>query len=175
VCSEVGERRIAEVNGTGPLFWKITPGDDYPRQLKDANRELRELTGLKDIRPHALRRIGRPHVSALGVRDEVASPEPTTSIPIGRRERTRSGSGTRSWRHFRPVKSNGPPRDREGAALRAPRAAAVDACAGREAKYPVGGIPRPAAAALGRCASQRVRARGRRRAPDERADPHGRR
>ncbi len=27
---EVLERRIEEVNGTGPLFWKITPGDDYP-------------------------------------------------------------------------------------------------------------------------------------------------
>jgi len=68
---EVIERRIAEVNGTGPLFWKITPGDDYPRQLKDANRELRELTGLKDIRPHDLRRTGRTHVSGLGIRDEI--------------------------------------------------------------------------------------------------------
>jgi hypothetical protein len=37
---EVLERRIAEVHGTGPLFWNITPGDDYPRQLKDTNREL---------------------------------------------------------------------------------------------------------------------------------------
>jgi hypothetical protein len=46
-AKEVLERRIVEVNGSGPLFWKITPGDDYPRQLKDANRELRELTGLK--------------------------------------------------------------------------------------------------------------------------------
>ena len=68
---EVIERRIAEVNGTGPLFWKITPGDDYPRQLKDANRELREMTGLADIRPHDLRRTGRTHVSGLGIRDEV--------------------------------------------------------------------------------------------------------
>lgn len=68
---EVIERRIAQTNGTGPLFWKITPGDDYPRQLKDANRELRELTSLKDIRPHDLRRTGRTHVSGLGVRDEV--------------------------------------------------------------------------------------------------------
>ena len=42
---EAIERRIAQTGGTGPLFWKITPGDDYPRQLKDANRELRELTG----------------------------------------------------------------------------------------------------------------------------------
>jgi len=56
-----GERHIAEVNGSGPLFWKITPGDNYPRQLKEANRELRELTGLKDIRPHDLR---RPHSGA---------------------------------------------------------------------------------------------------------------
>ena len=68
---EVLERRVAEVNGSGPLFWKIMPGDDNPRQLKDANRELRELTGLKDIRPHDLRRTGRPHVSGLGIRDEV--------------------------------------------------------------------------------------------------------
>jgi hypothetical protein len=63
---EVLERRVEEVNGSGPLFWKIMPGDDYPRQLKDANRELRELTGLKDIRPHDLRRTGRTHVSGLG-------------------------------------------------------------------------------------------------------------
>jgi integrase len=68
---EVIERRIAQTGGTGPLFWKITPGDDYPRQLKDANRELRELTGLPDIRPHDLRRTGRTHVSGLGVRDEI--------------------------------------------------------------------------------------------------------
>jgi integrase len=68
---DVIERRIAEVNGSGPLFWKITPGDDYPRQLKEANRELRELTGLRDLRPHDLRRTGRTHVSGLGVRDEV--------------------------------------------------------------------------------------------------------
>lgn len=68
---EVLERRIAEVNGSGPLFWKITPGDNYPRQLKEANRELRELTGLKDIRPHDLRRTGRTHVSGLGIRDEI--------------------------------------------------------------------------------------------------------
>jgi len=68
---EVLERRVEEVNGSGPLFWKIMPGDDYPRQLKDANRELRELTGLKDIRPHDLRRTGRTHVSGLGIRDEI--------------------------------------------------------------------------------------------------------
>src|SRR6202140_255254 len=68
---EVIERRIAEVNGAGPLFWKITPGDDYPRQLKDANRELREMTGLAEIRPHDLRRTSRTHVSGLGIRDEV--------------------------------------------------------------------------------------------------------
>jgi integrase len=68
---EVIERRIAAVNGTGPLFWKISPGDEYPRQLKEANRELRDLTGLKDMRPHDLRRTGRTHVSGLGIRDEV--------------------------------------------------------------------------------------------------------
>jgi integrase len=68
---EVIERRIAQTDGFGPLFWKITPGDGYPRQLKDANQGLRELTGLQDIRPHDLRRTGRTHVSGLGVRDEV--------------------------------------------------------------------------------------------------------
>jgi integrase len=68
---EVIERRSAAVNGTGPLFWKIKPGEEYPRQLKDANRELRDLTGLKDIRPHDLRRTARTHVSGLGIRDEV--------------------------------------------------------------------------------------------------------
>jgi integrase len=71
LVGEVIERRIVQADGTGPLFWKIAPGDDYPRQLKDANRELRELTGLQDIRPHDLRRTGRTHVSGLGVRDEV--------------------------------------------------------------------------------------------------------
>ena len=69
---EVIERRVLQVNGTGPLFWNINFLDDYPRQLKDANKELRELTQLNDIRPHDLRRTGRTHISGLGVRDEVA-------------------------------------------------------------------------------------------------------
>jgi integrase len=63
---EVVNRRLAQVGGTGPLFWNATLGDDYPRQLKDANRELRELTQLRDIRPHDLRRTGRTHISGLG-------------------------------------------------------------------------------------------------------------
>jgi integrase len=69
---EVIERRILQVNGKGPLFWKLNAQDDYPRQLKEANRELRQLTKLEDIRPHDFRRTGRTHVSGLGVRDEVA-------------------------------------------------------------------------------------------------------
>ena len=63
---EVVNRRLAQVGGTGPLFWNVILGDDYPRQLKDANRELRELTQLWDIRPHDLRRTGRTHISGLG-------------------------------------------------------------------------------------------------------------
>jgi integrase len=69
---EIIERRVLQVNGTGPLFWKINPLDDYPRQLKEANKELRELTQLRDVRPHDLRRTGRTHISGLGIRDEVA-------------------------------------------------------------------------------------------------------
>jgi integrase len=70
--AEVINRRILAVGGKGFLFWNVKPGDDYPRQLKDANKELRELTKLTDIRPHDFRRTGRTHVSGLGVRDEVA-------------------------------------------------------------------------------------------------------
>lgn len=71
LIGEVISRRILEVGGVGPLFWTVNPGDDYPRQLKDANKELRELAKLKDIRPHDFRRTGRTHISGLGVRDEV--------------------------------------------------------------------------------------------------------
>jgi hypothetical protein len=49
----------------------VLVGCEYPYQLKRANRELRELTGLQNIRPHDLRRTGRTHVSGLGIRDEV--------------------------------------------------------------------------------------------------------
>ncbi|HEV8582147.1 MAG TPA: tyrosine-type recombinase/integrase [Thermoanaerobaculia bacterium] len=69
--AEVIDRRLAEVGGKGPLFWK-TRGADYPQPLKNANEQLRELTGLDDIRPHDFRRTGRTHISGLGVRDEVA-------------------------------------------------------------------------------------------------------
>jgi integrase len=72
LVGEIISRRLLEVGGTGPLFWKVNPEDEYPRQLKDANKELRELTKLKDIRPHDLRRTGRTHISGLGIRDEVA-------------------------------------------------------------------------------------------------------
>ena len=68
---EVIDRRLAEVGGKGPLFWD-TRGDDYPQPLRNANRQLRELTELQDIRPHDFRRTGRTHISGLGVRDEVA-------------------------------------------------------------------------------------------------------
>ncbi|MEA2603385.1 MAG: hypothetical protein QOF89_4377 [Acidobacteriota bacterium] len=72
LIGEIINRRILQVGGTGPLFWKVNPEDDYPRQLKEANKKLRELTKLKDIRPHDLRRTGRTHISGLGIRDEVA-------------------------------------------------------------------------------------------------------
>ncbi|HEX9941611.1 MAG TPA: tyrosine-type recombinase/integrase [Thermoanaerobaculia bacterium] len=68
---EVIDRRLALVGGKGPLFWN-TGGVDYPQPLKNANRQLRELTALQDIRPHDFRRTGRTHISGLGVRDEVA-------------------------------------------------------------------------------------------------------
>ena len=71
VIGEVINRRIAQVGGKGPLFWNLNPSDPYPKQLKEANRALRELTGL-NIRPHDLRRTGRTHISSLGIRDEVA-------------------------------------------------------------------------------------------------------
>jgi integrase len=68
---EVIDRRSALVGGKGPLFCN-TGGVDYPQPLKNANRQLRELTKLEDIRPHDFRRTGRTHISGLGVRDEVA-------------------------------------------------------------------------------------------------------
>jgi integrase len=68
---EILNRRLLATGGKGPLFWK-TNGEDYPNKLKRANGELRRLTGALDVRPHDLRRTARTHVSALGVRDEVA-------------------------------------------------------------------------------------------------------
>lgn len=59
----------------GSLFWKYNAGRGYPEPLKKANRNFRELSKLKNIRPHDLRRTGRTHVSSLGVREEV--PEAT--------------------------------------------------------------------------------------------------
>ena len=69
---EVLERRYREVGGKGPLFWRGNPGKFYPRELTAANAEFRELTNLKDIRPHDLRRTGRTHISGLGVSEAVA-------------------------------------------------------------------------------------------------------
>ncbi len=40
--------------------------------LKEANRELRDFSGLPDIRPHDFRRTARTHFSALGVSEAVA-------------------------------------------------------------------------------------------------------
>jgi integrase len=74
LCGPIGEvirRRLLQVGGKGPLFWE-TKGIDYPYPLKAANRELRKLTGLADLRPHDFRRTGRTHISGLGVWNEVA-------------------------------------------------------------------------------------------------------
>jgi len=71
LIAEVIDRRLAVAGGEGPLFWN-TEGEEYPPALKHANPQLRELAGLKDIRPHDFRRTGRTHIAGLGVRDEVA-------------------------------------------------------------------------------------------------------
>lgn len=68
---EIINRRYREAGGQGPLFWEYKTETEYPHQLKRANRVLRKLTNLGDIRPHDFRRSGRTHISMLGVRDEV--------------------------------------------------------------------------------------------------------
>lgn len=69
---EVINRRYLEVGGRGPLFWEYVKTKDYPQALVDGNEQLRALTQLVDIRPHDFRRTCRTHLSALGVRTEVA-------------------------------------------------------------------------------------------------------
>ncbi len=48
------------------------PTKEYPEELTDGNEELRELTGIADMRPHDFRRTCRTHLTCLGVRMEVA-------------------------------------------------------------------------------------------------------
>jgi integrase len=69
---EILNRRYLEVGGKGPLFWEYLPSKQYPEELVRGNEELRQLTGLADIRPHDFRRTCRTHLSSLGVRMEVA-------------------------------------------------------------------------------------------------------
>jgi integrase len=70
--AEVINRRYLAVGGRGPLFWAGNRESYYPPALREANRELRALTGLADIRPHDFRRTARTHFSALGVSEAVA-------------------------------------------------------------------------------------------------------
>ena len=70
---EIINRRYAECGGKGPLFWaNLDRTKDYPEQLTRANREIRELTGLENYRPHDNRRTARTHFEILGIRSEVA-------------------------------------------------------------------------------------------------------
>lgn len=69
---EIINRRYMECGGKGPLFWaNVDRTKDYPEQLKRANAEIREITGIQDYRPHDNRRTMRTHIEALGVRPEV--------------------------------------------------------------------------------------------------------
>jgi integrase len=70
--AEVINRRCLAVGGKGPLFWPASPTGTYPHAMRTANRELRALCGLADIRPHDFRRTARTHFSALGVAEVVA-------------------------------------------------------------------------------------------------------
>ncbi len=70
--AEVINRRCLAVGGKGPLFWPASPRGAYPTPMRTANRELRALCGLVDIRPHDFRRTARTHFSALGVSEAVA-------------------------------------------------------------------------------------------------------
>lgn len=67
--AEIIDRRMQGADANGFLFWDAK--GEYPYQLKIANKQIREITGL-DFNPHDLRRTGRTHAAALGVRDEVA-------------------------------------------------------------------------------------------------------
>jgi len=70
--AEVINRRYLEVGGKGPLFWQGVRNSHYPPALRKANRDLRQLADLTNIRPHDLRRTARTHLSALGVSEAVA-------------------------------------------------------------------------------------------------------
>lgn len=69
--AEILNRRYVAAGGRGPLFWTWNPSHSCP-QLRHHNVKLRELTGLRDIRPHDFRRTGRTHLASLGVSREVA-------------------------------------------------------------------------------------------------------
>jgi integrase len=69
---EIINRRYVECGGKGSLFWaNVDRTKDYPEQLTRANREIRELTGLENYRPHDNRRTARTHFEILGIRAEV--------------------------------------------------------------------------------------------------------
>jgi integrase len=72
LVGEVLVRRSQAVGGKGPLFWKPESRGRYSTKLKESNGDFRELSQLANVRPHDWRRTGRTHLSALGVRDEVA-------------------------------------------------------------------------------------------------------
>jgi hypothetical protein len=58
-CSTVGEvinRRYLAVGRKGPLFWEAHPQGLYPTAMRNANPELRVLSGMADIRPHDFRK-----------------------------------------------------------------------------------------------------------------------
>jgi integrase len=70
--AEILQRRCKEVGGKGPLFWPdVDRTQEYPPQLKKANKELKEKTGLENFRPHDCRRTMRSHIESLGVRREI--------------------------------------------------------------------------------------------------------
>jgi integrase len=70
--AEIINRRYMECGGQGPLFWaSVTKKTDYADPLRRANREIRQLTGIKNYRPNDNRRTMRTHIESLGVRPEV--------------------------------------------------------------------------------------------------------
>jgi integrase len=69
--AEIINRRYLECGGKGPLFWPgVDRTKDYPEQLKRANKDIRQITGIS-FKPHDLRRTMRTHIEPLGVRPEV--------------------------------------------------------------------------------------------------------
>lgn len=70
--AEIINRRLLASGGKGPLFWpNLDRTRDYPEQLKKANAEIRQITGLPNYRPHDNRRTMRTHIESLGVPKEV--------------------------------------------------------------------------------------------------------